>query len=159
MAAFKLLGESEGPVLADFPDTMVDSSDEPLSCNLPPREDSSLNPAVAEAKALRAAYDRNLASAGRTNVGRVADADAIPDLVECFIKIADGTPWKEAGIPTGNVLEATKDLMSYYEEAAASLAGHTPAAPPGESWVFQQTARRTLPLHRLRALKAATVPF
>lgn len=158
-AAFELLKASEGPVLVDFPDTIVDSSDEPLSCNLPPRDDSSLHPALAETKALRAAYDRNLASAGRTNVGRVADADAIPGLVENFIKIADGTPWKEAGIPTGNVLEATKDLMSYYEEAAAELAGHTPAARSAESWFFKQTEGGKLLLAVRDAMKEAKVPF
>ena len=158
-AAFELLKQTEGPVLIDFPDTIEDSSDEALSCNLPPRDDTDQHPALAEAKALRGAYDRNLAGAGHTNVGRVGDADAIPELVECFIKIADGTSWKEAGIPTGNILEATKDMMSYYEEAGAELAGHTPAARSAESWFFKQTEGGKLLIAVRAAMKEAKVPF
>ena len=60
--------------------------------------DDSLPEAVDEAKGLRPPYDRALAEHGRTNVGRLSEADGVPDLVASFVKILDGTEWTEAGI-------------------------------------------------------------
>ena len=139
-AAFALLDEAKGPVLVDFPEEIADESAAPLSCAIPPRMDDSLPEAVDEAKGLRPAYDRSLAEHGRTNVGRLAEADGVPELVASFVKILDGTKWNEAGIPDNNLLEASKDVMSYYEEAAAALSEHVPGARAAESWFFQQTA-------------------
>lgn len=134
-----MLKEPEGPVLVDYPVEISDEADAPLVCQVPPRSDDSLPAAIDEAKGLRPAYNRALKQHGRTNVGRLADADGVPDLIESFLKISDGTPYKEAGIPTNNLLEASKDIMNYYEEAAAALSDHVPAARAAESWFFGST--------------------
>ena len=57
-AAFDLLERPDGPVLEDFPESIQSKGGEPLSCPLPPRYDPNLHPAIDEAQALRAAYDR-----------------------------------------------------------------------------------------------------
>lgn len=158
-AAFALLKEPKGPVLVDFPEEIKDESDTPLSCPVPPRADTSLPEAVDEAKAFRPAYDRALAENGRTNVGRLAEADGVPDLVASFVKILDGTKWKEAGIPNNNLLEASKDIMSYYEEAAAALSEHVPAARAAESWFFRETASGKLLKDVRQKLKEAENPI
>jgi len=137
---FGLLDAAEGPVLRDYSETIEDSSAQPLSCQLPPRMNEGDHPAVDEALGIRAAYDRALSKNGRTNVGRlIDDASEIPKLLESMIRIVDGTPMDDAGIPNNNVLEASKDIMSYYEEAAVELAGHVPAARAAESWFFSET--------------------
>lgn len=139
MAAFDLLAESSGPALRDFPEKIDDEADEPLACPLPPREDPSLPEAVDEARALRPAYERTLARLGRTAVGRAVDAAGVPEAIAAFVKIAEGAPWKEAGVP-GHPLDAAKDIMNYYEEAALALVDHTPAARSAESWFYRKTA-------------------
>ncbi len=139
-SAFATLSKSAGPVLQEFPQAIHDESDQPLSCPVPPRANANDPEAVDEAKGLRAAYDRSVAANGRTNVGRVTDPDGIPALIGIFQSIADGTPWKEAGVPGGDLLEASKDVMNYYEEAALGLSDHVPAARQAESWLFQKTA-------------------
>lgn len=139
MAAFDLLTEPSGPALRDFPEKIDDEADEPLACPLPPREDPSLPEAVDEARALRPAYERTLARLGRTAVGRAVDAAGVPEAIAAFVKIAEGAPWKEAGVP-GHPLDAAKDVMNYYEEAALALVDHTPAARSAESWFYRKTA-------------------
>lgn len=159
-AAFALLAEPEGPVLVDFPDEIKDGAETPLSCTLPPRVDESAPEAVDEAVGLRPAYNRALASSdGRTNVGRLVDADGISGLVESFIRIADGMEWTEAGVPNNNLMEASKDIMSYYEEAASALADHVPAARAAESWFFRETATGKLLKKARETLHEAKVPI
>ena len=123
-----------------FPESIADGSDLPLACPVPPRANDNDPAAVAEVKGLRAAYNRSVEQHGRTNVGRVADADSVSAIVIALQRIADGTPLKEANVPGGDVLEASKDLMNYYEEAALALSGHVPEARQAESWFFQKTA-------------------
>jgi len=139
-AAFATLAESQGPVLVDYPVAIADDGDAPLACQLPPRSDDALPAEVDEARGLRSAYNRSVEQHGRTNLGRLVDADGIPSLLEAFIKIREGTPYKEAGIPTNNLLEASKDIMNYYEEAAVAIADHVPGARAAESWFFRETA-------------------
>ena len=158
-AAFARLGEAEGPVLVDFPEEITDESDAPLSCTVPPRMDDSLPEAVDEAKGLRPAYDRAVAEHGRTNVGRLAEADGVPDLVASFVKILDGADWAEAGIPDNNLLEASKDVMSYYEEAAAALSDHVPGARAAETWFFRETASGKLLKDVRTKLQEEGLPF
>ena len=98
-AAFALLERGEGPVLEDFPETIGSDAEAPLACPLPARFDPDLPAAVDEAKALRGAYDRAVRAAGRTSVGRVVDADGVPDAVAALVAIADGTKWSDAGLP------------------------------------------------------------
>ena len=138
-AAFALLREDAGPVLVDFPEEIADTPEAPLACALPPRHDPSLPEAIDEAQALRTAYDRQLARAGRTLVGRTVAVDAIPEAIDCFRRVAAGEPWKEVGLP-GHPMAVAKDIMAYYEEAALALADHVPAARATESWFFKKTA-------------------
>lgn len=138
-AAFALLREPTGPVLVDFPEEIADAADAPIACSLPPRHDASVPAAVEEARGLRSAYDRSVAANGRTLVGRTVPADDIPDAIACFLRIAEGTPWKEAKVP-GHPMAVAKDILAYYEEAAGALVDHVPAARSTETWFFKSTA-------------------
>lgn len=157
-AAFALLKEPEGPVLVDFPETIEDKASEPLSCKIPPRHDASLPEAVDEAMGLRSAYERNLEKTGRTLVGRTVTVDQIPDAIASFIKIGEGTDWKEAGLP-GHPFPASKDVLAYYEEAAAAMVDHIPEARATESWFYQKTAAGKAMMAAKAALKEAKQPF
>lgn len=137
-AAFGLL-ESEEPVLEDFPESIEDDASEVLVCSLPPRYDKDAHPAVDEARGLRGAYDRAVKNFGnRAGAVRLLDADAIPAAIESFVRVADGTPWKEAGIP-GIPARVAQDIRGYYEMAAMEIVGHTPAAWTGYRWYRDQT--------------------
>ena len=48
-AAFSLLEMPSGPVLVDYPISIDDDADTPLSCPIPPIDTSGRNPAAAEA--------------------------------------------------------------------------------------------------------------
>ncbi|PDH40254.1 MAG: hypothetical protein CNE99_04125, partial [OM182 bacterium MED-G24] len=67
-AAFDLLSEPEGPVLKEFPVSISSTGGEPLACPLPPRMNADLHPAVDEAQALKAAYDRAYEKNKRTSI-------------------------------------------------------------------------------------------
>lgn len=137
-AALALLDRVDGPVLEDFPDRVEDDSAIPLACAVPPRHDPASPAAVDEARGLRAAYERQRKRSGRTNVGQVVDADGIPEVVAAFLRIAEGVPYKQAGLP-GSPRRAALDVRAYFEEAALALAVHVPGARQAESWFFQQT--------------------
>ena len=154
-AAFDLLDATSGPVLVDFPVTIEDASSEVLSCAIPPRFNPDLHPAVDEALGLRAAYNRTVERYGRTSVGRTGTADDIPDLIDVFIKISDGTVLEEIDVPGGDHVAVAMDLRSYYEEAALSLVDHVPDARQAESWIYRSTRLGEV-LHQAQAnLKAA----
>ena len=53
-------------------------------------------------------------------------------------KVADGTPWKEAGIP-GIPARVSQDIRGYYEIAALGLSDHIPAAWSGTNWFLDET--------------------
>ncbi|MEM6704853.1 MAG: hypothetical protein AAF690_19195 [Acidobacteriota bacterium] len=157
-AAFELLEETEGPVLRDFPEIIHDSTEEPLVCRLPPRENTSAPPAVDEARGLIKAYRRSAEQSGRTLVGRALQPEDVPRGLEAFLAIADGTPWKEVGL-AGHPLQWSRDITSYYEEAAAALSDHVPAARAAESWLYHHTEAGKVLIAARRALKAAEEPF
>ena len=137
-AAFALL-DSPGPVVTEFGESISDDGDEVLACPLPPRHDPDAHPAVDEARGLRAAYDRGVEmSNGRIAAGRVVAADDIPAAIEAFIRIAEGTHWKEAGIP-GPPMRVSQDIRGYYETAAMALVDHAPAAWAGARWFLDET--------------------
>ena len=49
---------------------------------------------------MRPAFERAVARYGNgAGTGRVVAADDIPAAVEAFIRVAEGTPWKQAGVP------------------------------------------------------------
>ena len=160
LAAFALLDAPAGPVLADFPDVIALDDATPLACSIPPRFDASLHPAVDESTALRAAYNRTRAArGGATSVGRTIDADGIPELVGALVKIVEGTPWTEAGLP-GDPVSAAHDLRSYYEEASiALLDGDAPDPGGAEAWFYQETEAGKTLLEARRKMGEAKAPF
>ena len=136
--AFELL-KSPKQVIRDFGEIIIDNADEHLVCSLPPRFNANVHPAVEEAGGLRKAYDRAVEKLGnRAGASRILDADAIPEAIDAFVKVADGTPWKQAGSP-GIPARVAQDIRGYYEMAAIEIAGHTPAAWAGYRWYRDQT--------------------
>ncbi len=116
-----------------------DEESQTLACPLPPRLDADAHAAVDEAKGLRPAYERAIAKYGnRAGAVRLLDADAIPAAIEAFIRVAEGRPWKQAGIP-GIPARVSQDIRGYYEMAAMAIAEHTPAAWAGYRWFRDQT--------------------
>ncbi len=157
-AAFALLPRADVPVLVDFPESIVDESDGPLACTLPPRSDPSSHPAVDEAAGLRAAYERQRAAAGRTGVARLGGPERIPELVVAFTRIADGAPPEEAGLAPEEVPLGGLDVRAYYEEAALALVDHVPAARQAESWLYRRTEVGRVLVGARDALRAAEHP-
>jgi hypothetical protein len=137
-AAFDLLDSPE-PVVTEFGESIADDAAEVLACPLPPRHDPDAHPAIDEARGLRAAYDRGVEmSNGRIAAGRVVAADDIPAAIEAFVRIAEGTSWKEAGIP-GLPMRVSQDIRGYYETAALAMIDHAPAAWAGARWFLDET--------------------
>ena len=154
--AFGLL-EATGPVFEEFDEAIIDDGAEVMSCTLPPRHDPDLHPAIDEARGLRPAYDRAIERYGnRTGTGRAVDADHITDAIEAFIRIAEGTPWKEAGVP-GIPARVAQDVRGYYEMAALGLADHAPSAWAGTRWFFAETATGKVILDARKAMADADV--
>ncbi len=137
-SAFSLLDSPE-PVFEQFAESIPDDGEEMLACPLPPRHDPDAHPAIDEARGLRAAYDRGVElSNGRIAAGRVVAADDIPAAIEAFIRIADGTPWADAGIP-GMPMRVSQDIRGYYETAALAMVDHAPPAWAGVRWFLDAT--------------------
>ena len=150
-AAFALLDRIDGPVLADFPDTISDDADMPLACPLPPRHDPHAHPAVDEARGLRAAWQRTRLANGATQVGRVIQPDDVPDAIVLFVDVADhGAHWKAVAWPGKDLLTTLMDIRLYYEEAAIALVDHVPAAHQTDAWFYESTQIGAL-LRRFRA--------
>ena len=157
-SAFSLLPRTDVPVLADFPVVIEDESDQPLACTIPLVHKPGLHPAIAEALGLRAAYERNRAATGRTFVSRVGDADRVCELIEVLVRVADGVPLDDCGIPAIQLGAAALDVRAYYEEAAMALAGHVPAARQAESWFFRSTETGAVVRQARAAVRAADGP-
>ena len=138
-AALGLVRRDDVPVLEDFPETIVDESEAPLSCVLPPYDDPSLHVAVREVLGLRAAWERSFAASGRTNVRRSGGPDRIADLVMAFVRLGDGESADMVAVEPRALGSAALDIRAYYEEAALALVDHVPAARQAESWFYRQT--------------------
>jgi hypothetical protein len=150
--AFSLL-DAAGPVFEAYDEAIADDGDEVIACTLPPRHDPDLHPALDEANGLRPAYDRAVARFGnRAGTGRVVDADGIPAAIEAIIRIAEGTLWKDAGLP-GIPARVAQDLRGYYELAALGLSDHAPAAWSGTRWFFDHTRTGQLVLQARAAMR------
>ena len=163
-AAFATLSAAQGPVLSDFDESVSDEGAEVLACTLPPRLDVNALPAADEARALLAAYQRTVVvNEGRTSVGRSVSAQQIPDALEAFQRIIDGTPWKECDMPGRSPTEASLDIRVFYAEAALSLADFTVGRSPGawstDSWFYEHTEAGKLMLAAKAELKAVDAPF
>ena len=136
--AFGMLERTE-PGVEDYEVVIEDGDSQPLACPLPARMDPDAHPAIDEAKGLRPAYERAIAKYGnRAGAVRLLDADSIPAAIESFIRVAEGHPWKQAGIP-GIPARVSQDIRGYYEMAAMEIADHTPAAWAGYRWFRDQT--------------------
>ncbi len=152
--ALRLL-EAKEPTIEDFQDRIEDNTSDLLMCTLPPRHDPNAHPAIDEARGLRGAYDRAVKNYGnRAGAVRHVDADTIPDAIEAFIRVSEGVPWKEAGIP-GVPARASQDIRGYYEMAAMEIAGHTPAAWAGYRWFRDQTKTGEVIKQAQQAIKAS----
>jgi hypothetical protein len=140
-AALALLHRSDGPVFDVFPETVTDHTGAAeLTCPVPARYDESVPTVVAEAAALRPAWDRARALLSRTEVGRVCRPDEVPAAVARFVALAEGVHWSRAGFGSESELTAAAlDIRAYYEEAAVGLAGHVPAARVADTWFFRST--------------------
>ncbi|MCD9622919.1 hypothetical protein [Rhabdothermincola salaria] len=156
MRGFALLDSPEVPVLVDHPE-VIEIDETPLACALPPRYDTSVPAAVDEARALRPAWDRSLDRLGLTSVGRVTDADGIPDLVGRLVRIAEGERWDEVGLP-GDPVSCAHDLRTYYEEAAIALADDVTGGS-AEVWFSEVTEAGQTLLAARRRMKEQDAPF
>ncbi|MEP6659133.1 MAG: hypothetical protein ABJD24_04365, partial [Acidimicrobiales bacterium] len=153
--AFALLDEPVGPVLVDHP-VVIESDAEQISCTLPPRFDPGLALAVDEASGIRHAYDRVAARRGVSSVGRVIDADAVPEAVAILVAIADGADWRTVELPGGNTTALCHDIRSYYEEAALDLVtGPHPGPRALEDWFFERTETGRVVLAARDAIRAS----
>lgn len=158
-AAFALLPRRDGPLIVDFGEVIEDEVDTPLACPLPPHLDPSEPAPVAEARALRPAYERGVARSGLSQVGRVVDADGIPGAIRPFVEVVEGRPWNEVDYPGGEPTGVLMDIRAYYEQAALGLSDHVPAARASESWYYRKTRTGELVRRYLDAVKNANPPF
>jgi len=136
--ALSLLDARE-PVFDVYPEVVDQTESTSLSCPLPPRSNTDLHPALDEVRGLRPAYDRAVEKYGdRAGAGRVVSADEIEEAVGAFIRIAEGTEWKAAGVP-GIPARVAQDIRGYYEVAALGLSDHIPEAWAGANWFLDKT--------------------
>ena len=154
--AFALLPRTDVPVLVDHPEVIGEESDDAASCPLPPRHDPALHPAVDEVLGLRPAYERAVAaSGGRTALGRVTDADGVAELVGRYVAIAEGAGLVDVDLDADTARAGGQDVRAYYEEAAAALSDHVPAARRIETWFYTRTETGAVIRAAARALKDA----
>ena len=150
--AFALLTATE-PTLTDFPEVVVDEVDVPLACPMPARMSATLPASVDEMRGLRPAFDRAADGGVRTAL----DPDTVEAALLAFERVVAGTPWAEADIPD-NPLTAALAIRGYYEQAAAGLSGHVPAARSAESWFAQETAAGALMHEAMRVMREQDAP-
>ena len=156
--AFELLDSPE-PIFAEYDVSIIDDENEVMACPMPPRHDPDLHPAIDEAKGLRPAYERSVAQYGnRVGAGRVVQADEITDAIDAFVKIAEGTPWKEAGVP-GIPARVSQDIRGYYETAALALSDHAPPAWAGTRWFLDHTEAGRVLMNARQAMADAGEPL
>ncbi len=152
-AAFELLEEPEGPVLKEFPVSISATGGETLVCSLPPRMNTELHPAVDEAQALKAAYDRAVQKNERTSIGMKISAEQVPEALERFLRIVEGEQWDEVGFPPESIYGTVHDIRCYYEELACELA-EGPIGPwATEEWFYDKTEAGQLILKARRAMR------
>lgn len=162
-AAFELLARPAGPVFETFPEVIEDDATEQLECRLPPRLDPTVLPAIDEARALRAAYQRTLdRNGGRTNFGRAMTEAQLGDSLAALDRIASGTDWHDAGLPS-DPTQVAIDIRTYYGEAALSLAEPVSRAAERpwalERWFHHETEAGRLVMRARAAMKDAGAAF
>jgi hypothetical protein len=152
-AAFDLLEEPGGPVIREFPVSISSTGSEPLVCPLPPRVNTQLHPAVDEAQALKAAYDRAHQKNNRTSVGMQISAEQVPEALGRFVRIAEGEHWEEVGFPDGSMYGTVHDIRCYYEELACELADGPITPWSTEEWFYDTTEAGQIILRARRAMR------
>ena len=152
-AAFDLLAESEGPVIKEFPVSISATGGEPLLCPLPPRLNTELHPAVDEAQALRAAYDRAYEKNRRTSIGMQISPDQVPEALGRFVRIVEGEPWDDVGFPAGSMYGTVHDIRCYYEELACQLADGPITPWATEEWFYDHTEAGQIILEARRTMR------
>lgn len=156
--ALELVETATEPAVVDY-DVVIEAETEALTCSLPPRFDPDLHPAIDEAQGIRRAYDRAVSARGHTSVGRVATADDLGEVLASLERIANGTDWIEAGLPSSDPINAVHDLRAYYDEAALELVdGPTPGGRAAEEWFFETTEAGKTVMAARRAMRAADAP-
>ena len=80
----------------------------------------------------------------------------IPDAVQSLVRVVQGVPWKEAGIP-GIPARVAQDIRGYYETAALGLSDHIPSAWAGARWFFDHTETGSVLLAARAAMRDAGV--
>ena len=151
--------ESGVPEFVHFGE-VVRSDEVPMACALPPRDDPDAPAAVDEARGFRAAYRRAVEARGVSAVGRVIEADMVPEALAVLDAWASGMPWTEMALPGKNTVAVCHDIRAYYLEAALELVGE--AAPGGRSfdaWFHEVTAAGRTVLAARRALRDQGAPF
>ena len=156
-AAFDLLKEPEGPIIREFPVSISSAGNEPLICSLPPRINTELHPAVDEAQALKAAYDRAYQKNKRTSIGMKISAEQVPEALERFVRIVEGEHWDEVGFPANSMYGTVHDIRSYYEELACELADGPIAPWATEEWFYDRTEAGQIILRARRAMQEQNV--
>jgi len=152
--AFSLLEATE-PILVEYEESIEEESSEGLACPLPARSNADLHVAIDEFRGLRQAYDRAIAQYGnRAGTGRSIGVNEIEGALESLIRVAEGTPWKEAGIP-GPPNRVAQDIRGYYEIAALGLSDHIPAAWASTNWFLDETQGGKLLLAARSAIRDA----
>lgn len=153
------LVEASGTVLDTYPLT-IESDETPLACDLPPRFDATLAPAVDEAQGLRAAYERSLQARRVTAVGRAIGAGQVTDALDVLHQWAQGASWKDTPLPGKITVAVCHDIRAYYTEAALQLAtGPTPGGRSVEAWFFEETEAGRTMLAARAAIREQDAPF
>ena len=152
-AAFCLLEAPEGPIINEFPERISSEYAEPLLCSLPPRVNTNVHPAVDEAQAFKAAYDRALRKTKRTSVGMQIVAEEVPEGIEKFLKIVEGSDWSAVGFSAESIYGTAKDIRSYYEEICCELAEGEIGAWATEEWFYDSTAAGQVILQARRTMR------
>ena len=155
--AFELLDSSE-PIFAEYDVSIIDDETEVMACPMPPRHDPDLHPAIDEVNGLQPAYERSIAQYGnRIGAGRAIQADEITFAIDAVVKIAEGPPRKEAGVP-GIPSRVSQDIRGYYETAALALSDHAPSAWAGTRWFLDETEAGKVVMAARQAMADADEP-
>jgi hypothetical protein len=146
-AALRLLEESRGPILVDYPEEAPASGDEavPWACPIPlaaPAEgDLSLGEAFEKELArLLPWYALASERRGRTTVGLSGlEAPALGSFLRQVLEQND-PPNPKLDVPLGVVLKnAAEDLKALYGEAVTAQPGHPPSALEVQRWFWRET--------------------
>ncbi|MAJ81152.1 MAG: hypothetical protein CMK30_07520 [Porticoccaceae bacterium] len=156
-AAFCLLEAPRGPIITEFPVRISSDNTEPLLCTLPPRMDINVHPAVDEAKALKAAYDRAYKQTKRTSVGMQIGAEEVPAALEKFLQIVEGADWSIVGFSAESIYGTAHDIRSYYEEISCELARGVIGSWATEEWFYDSTEAGQLILCARRTMRQKDV--